>query len=118
MDAHTVGGGRRSGSVALVVLAVLAGLTIAYVDSRPTWDDTGVTVFALVCSAAVLGFFAPARHWLLALALGLWIPMRAIVEQRTLGALAMLVVLVFPLAGAYAGKAFRQRMPAASSLRR
>src|SRR5690348_15783000 len=25
----------------LLILGVLAGLLIAYVDSRPTWDDTG-----------------------------------------------------------------------------
>src|SRR5689334_18066823 len=28
----------------LLAIAVIAGLFYAYVDSRPTWDDTGITV--------------------------------------------------------------------------
>ena len=39
----------------LLVAAVLVGLAIAYVDSRPTWDATGDRVLSLIISAGVFG---------------------------------------------------------------
>ena len=92
----------------LFLAAVLIGIGIAYVDSRPTWDDTGVTAFALLTSAAVFGLARPQRPWLWALAIGIWIPLFAIVRTPAAGSLVMLVVLAFPLAGAYAGMAVRR----------
>ena len=92
----------------LFILAVLIGIGIAYVDSRPTWDDAGVTAFALLVSAGVFGLARPQRPWLWALAIGIWIPLFAIVRTHSAGAILMLVVLAFPLAGAYAGMAVRR----------
>jgi len=57
---------------ALVALA--AGLCIAYVDSRPTWDDTGITVGALVAVAGVAAAVRPRSWWLIGLAVGLPVP--------------------------------------------
>jgi hypothetical protein len=48
----------------LLVLAGFAGVAVAYVDSRPTWDDTGVTAGAMFLFAAVLGLLGPQRPWL------------------------------------------------------
>lgn len=31
----------------LVAIAVLVGAAIAFADSRPSWDDTGITIFAM-----------------------------------------------------------------------
>jgi hypothetical protein len=48
--------------------ALAAGLAIAWMDSRPTWDDTGITAAALFVAsglAALLGV----RWWLAALLL-------------------------------------------------
>ena len=95
----------------LFVPAVLVGLGIAYVDSRPTWDDAGVTAFALLLSAGILALISPRRPWLVALAVGIWIPAHAIARQHSLGSLAMVIVLAFPLAGAYAGMAIRRLRP-------
>ena len=41
---------RRTGTADQLVLlaAAIMGMAIAYVDSRPAWDDTGFTAFALV----------------------------------------------------------------------
>ena len=39
-------------TVILAIAAVAVGLAIAYVDSRPSWDDTGLTVVALVFAFA------------------------------------------------------------------
>jgi len=47
-------------------LALCAGLGIAWVDSRPGWDDTGMTVGALVIAAA-LAAFARVPPWLAAI---------------------------------------------------
>jgi hypothetical protein len=95
---------------ALLVGATLAGLAIAYVDSRPTWDDAGITAGALLLVAALLGWCGPRRPWLWALTLGLWIPLEAIARTRTLASLAMLLVLVVPLTGAYVGMALRRAL--------
>ena len=49
---------------ALLLLGALAtGLAITYVDSRPTWDDTGVTVFALLIAVVAWASPAPRRYW-------------------------------------------------------
>jgi hypothetical protein len=53
---------RRLSSLHIGGLALMAGAAIAWVDSRPSWDDTGITAGALfLCSgfAAFLGL----RWW-------------------------------------------------------
>ena len=95
----------------IVLLAgIIFGLTITNIDARSNWDDTGVTAFCLVVAAAMCGFIAPRRPWMWALAVGLWIPMRAIVLSASPQSLAMLLVLVFPFAGAYTGMALRRML--------
>ena len=94
---------------------MLIGLGIAYVDSRPGWDDTGITAFLLLLSAGLLALLSPPQPWLVALAIGIWIPAHAIVRHHTLGSLAMLIALLFPLAGAYAGTAVRRLLPSAGA---
>lgn len=86
----------------LLSLATLDGLAIAWIDSRPGWDDTGVTVGLLVLSAGFWSLFARRRAWAIALAVGAWIPAAALVKS---GDVRFLAILLFPLAGAYAGGA-------------
>jgi len=89
---------------ALFAVAASLGMMIAYVDSRPTWDDTGITVFALVLSGATLGAAGPQRPWLWALAVGIWIPVHQIMGAPTLASVAGgLIIVAFPLIGAYCG---------------
>jgi hypothetical protein len=94
----------------LLVIASLAGIAIAYIDSRPTWDDAGVTAGAMALVAAALGLLGPERPWRWALAVGLWIPAYALVHTPAPGSIAMLVVLIFPLAGAYLGRVARRAL--------
>jgi hypothetical protein len=91
----------------LLSAAVAFGICVAYVDSRPTWDDTGITAFSMLIVAGFLGFFGPQRPWLWALGVGAFIPLHAIIANPSPGSVAMLVVLLFPLAGAYGGMGLR-----------
>jgi hypothetical protein len=47
--------------------AIVAGLTIGWVDTRPTWDDTGITVGLTLLSSAAIGAAVSRRAWIAAL---------------------------------------------------
>jgi hypothetical protein len=100
--------GRQVPNAVALFSAVVAGLAIAYVDSRPHWDDTGITVFAMLGAALLIAAYNPRRPWLWALGVGVWIPLHAIARSGNLAAAAMFVVVLFPLAGAYLGAAARR----------
>jgi len=84
----------------LLGIAVLAGLFSAYVDSRPTWDDTGILVGGLLLVSGLLTLLGHRRPWLIALAVGIWIPLYEIFKTHDF---MMLVILLIPLIGAYGG---------------
>ena len=90
----------------LVPLALTLGLAIAYVDSSPGWDDTGVSAAAVLGASGLFGVLYPARPWLWALAVGVWIPVSGIVREFNY---ASLLALVFSFAGAYAGAVVRKK---------
>jgi hypothetical protein len=92
----------------LFVAAVLVGLAIAYVDSRPNWNDAGVTAWSMVVAAGVFSAVAPRRPWLWALAIGIWIPLHTLARSPSAESLTMLFVIVFPFAGASAGMTLRR----------
>ena len=85
--------------------ALIFGLLIAWMDSRPSWNDAGITAGTLVFISGVLGLIAPQRPWLWALAVGIWIPLYGMIARADF---TMLVVLIFPFAGAYAGALMRK----------
>lgn len=84
----------------LLAVAVLAGLFSAYVDSRPTWDDTGILAFGILLVCGLLTMLGHRRPWLIALAVGLWIPLNAIFFTHVYAAV---VALAFAFVGAYGG---------------
>ena len=90
--------------VFLVVLAILCGAAITYIDSRPTWDDTGITAGAVLLTSAVFAFLSPSRWWVWALTIGFWIPAVGILRANNY---ASLLALVVALIGAVVGMAFR-----------
>jgi hypothetical protein len=92
----------------LLVVSIIIGVAVAYVDSRPTWDDTGITAGVMLLMAGLLGLLGPQRPWLWAIGVGIWIPAYALVRAPSLPTLAMLMVLVFPFVGAYLGAATRR----------
>ena len=95
----------------LLVSAILTGVCIAYVDSRPTWDDTGITAGAMLLSSGLLTLLGYRRPWLIALAIGLWTPLYETFlsqDYRLPGVILFpLLVLFIPMIGAYAGWAVR-----------
>jgi|SRR6266487_768701 len=95
----------------LLALAILTGLFIAFVDSRPTWDDTGITVGAMLLSSGLLTLLGYRKPWLIALAIGLWTPLYETYVSRNFSLpgviLFPLVILLITFVGAYAGWAVR-----------
>ena len=75
-----------------VILATVAGIAIALVDSSPGWDDTGVTVFGLFLAAAVGAAIAGSRPWLVALLVGGFVPLLEI--PRGAGSAPLFALLV------------------------
>jgi len=84
----------------LLAIAVVAGLFFAYVDSRPTWDDTGITVGVILLTSGLLALVGFQRPWLLALAIGVWLPLYEILTTHTY---ASIVALIIAFIGAYGG---------------
>lgn len=93
----------------LLASAAVLGMALAWIDSRPGWDDSGIIAGALLLAAAFVTVLGYRRPWLSGLALGIWIPLLTILRDRDLSSL---LILLFPLAGAYAGlflrRAFRR----------
>lgn len=87
-----------------LLVAVLAGLFFAYIDSLPTWDDTGVLAGAILLTCGLISLLGFQRPWLLALAVGSWIPLRGIFITHNFGSI---LALVIAFVGAYGGRVFR-----------
>jgi hypothetical protein len=95
---HWIGG--RDGLLGLVAGAI--GLTIGYVDSRPSWDDTGITAALLLLTSAMGAGLSGRRPWLWALLVGIWIPL---FELWGPGGTASLTALIISTVGAFGGYA-------------
>lgn len=89
----------------LLAIALLVGALVTWVDTRPGWDDTGVTVGAIFLTTLVLGAMGPSRPWLWALAVGAWIPLVEVPRDHNWGAAAAILIA---LIGAYAGSLARK----------
>ena len=96
--------------LAMATIAVALGASIAYIDSRPYWDDAAITDSSLLVFAAFLGFLVPRRVWLWAIGIGVWVPLLAFVRLPGLASVPMLLVLGLTFAGAYGGRYLRMLM--------
>jgi hypothetical protein len=92
----------------VLVISICAGLFLTWIDSRPGWDDTGITASLIVLTAALFGYLYPERPWIWALTISSWIPLHAIVLS---GDFKMLLVTLFGFAGAYLGAAVKNNKP-------
>jgi hypothetical protein len=84
----------------LAVVAISLGLAIAWVDSRPGWDDAGITAASLLTSGAVTAALSGQRPLLWAVLVGVWTPL---LEIPASGDPAPLIALGFALAGSLLG---------------
>jgi len=80
-------------------------VSIAYIDSRPTWDDTGITAGAVLITAGILGALGPKRPWLWALCVGGFIPLFGIMHGWNW---TSLLAVGIALVGAYGGMLVRR----------
>ncbi len=84
----------------LLLLAFALGLVIGWVDTRPTWDDTGITVGAILIVAAGFGLLMRKRAWAWGVAVGMGTPLLNFLLH---GSFAALVALPVAFLGSYAG---------------
>jgi hypothetical protein len=83
-----------------LVLSVAFGICIAWIDTSPGWDDTGITFFLLLISSLICGFTGKKKPWLIGLLLGIWIPIFNIISAHNYGSL----IAIFPaFVGAFVG---------------
>jgi hypothetical protein len=92
------------GPLLSIVVAIGAGIGIASIDSRPGWDDTGVTAAMLAIAALVAvlieGSGRVLRVAAIAVLVGIWIPILEIAAPGTYGSL---LAFVFSAVGAFIG---------------
>ena len=90
----------------VLMAALVIGLAITWVDTRPSWDDAGITAGLIVMATVILGALLPRQAWISALAVGVWIPVVGVIRHGNCGTG---LALVFAFVGAYAG-AFGKRL--------
>jgi hypothetical protein len=96
---------RTSARTAALILAAFAlGLAIAYVDTRPTWDDTGITAGVVVAGSALATMVGLRPWWAAACVAG---PLALVLAVH--GSLAAVVVALLGLAGGAIGSVVRPR---------
>ena len=83
----------------LVVLSTAIGLVIAYVDSQPTWDDTGITATMLLLMGALVSGISARRPWLWAILIGGWVPIFEVSSAGWAGLAALGVAAIGATAG-------------------
>jgi hypothetical protein len=81
-------------------LAAISGIGIAWIDSRPNWDDTGISIFMIASAATLFGYLTSQKPWLIALAVSLWIPVLSIATTQNYGGL---LAFIPGFAGTYTG---------------
>ena len=78
----------------LTPIATFMGLGIAWLDSRPGYDATGVTVGLLLLGAMAVAAASGRRPWLWAVQVGVWVPLFEIGGPAGAASLAALVITI------------------------
>jgi hypothetical protein len=89
----------------LIFISITISIFYGWVDTRPSWDDTGITVFAVLLTTFVFGMLQPRYAWLWAIIIGSGIALFDAILSHNYGAM---MVLVFAFAGAYSGALFKR----------
>jgi hypothetical protein len=91
--------------VAVAALVLCAGLAVAWVDTRPGWDDTGITV-SLLALVAGGGTLVGVRPWLAAI-----LSAAPVVLAEVRSGWGVLLAVPVALVGAYAARLARRGRP-------
>jgi hypothetical protein len=83
-----------------LAIAILSGLLIAWIDSRPGWDDSGITATLLVLASGLISYFYKSKPIVWGLAVSCWIPILGIVKSNDF---TLLLILIFGFPGAFGG---------------
>ena len=63
-----------------IIVAIMGGIFIGWIDTSPRWDDTALTVFSLMLISAASTFIARRKPWLIAILVALWVPLLNVVK--------------------------------------
>ena len=85
----------------VIALALAAGLLLASFDLRT--DDTGIEVGLLLVVSVTLAALAPRRWWIVALCVGLPIPIAEVIASRAALPPAGIAALAVAIVGALVG---------------
>ena len=96
-----------SRTVIPMLVALAIGLGIAWMDTRPTWDDTGVTAGAILIGSALAALVGVRAWWAALCVAG---PLAIVLGVR--GSLAAIVVSLLGLVGGAAGGGLRAALRA------
>ena len=83
-----------------VLFACIFGIGIAWIDAQPSWDDSGISAFMVLLVSMLAAYMARRKPWLIALAVGAWIPIYGIIFIQNYGSL---LALLPGIIGAYTG---------------
>jgi len=89
-----------------LLIGTLLGIGIAYIDTRLYWSDNGVSLCLILLISTLCSHFYNSRPWLLALSIGIWIPVFNIVLFYNFNSL---VALVPAFVGSYIGYFFTRK---------
>jgi hypothetical protein len=93
-------------TIVVLTLALVAGLGIAYLDSRPHWDDTGISAGLVFLASGFFSLILPRRAWLVMLLVGAWIPLMGLSSGNVGSVLALGFAIVGGLVGWGASRFF------------
>jgi hypothetical protein len=91
----------------LLIAALVFGLLIGWLDTRPQWDDTGITVVAVLLVSLLLGAATPSRPWFHGLVFGVTL---AMIELGAGSIPGTVVTLLLALAGSLLGGVVRRAL--------
>jgi hypothetical protein len=89
----------------LIIIALGLGVCIGWIDSRPSWNDTGITAIIVFGVTALLGLTFPKRAWIWAILISIWIPIWNILLRSNYESL---IAVAIALVGAYGGAFFNK----------
>ncbi|MFN8241029.1 MAG: hypothetical protein U0X39_09790 [Bacteroidales bacterium] len=81
-------------------LSLLAGIAVWYIDSRPGWDDTGISAMLIFIAALVPSLVYSRLFLLWALVSGIWVPLAGMLNTSNP---LYFLILLFSFAGATSG---------------